>query len=206
MIAVEDSVLVLLAAGRSQHFGEGRSRLEVEFLGRPLGLHVAVALESVPFRERVAVVDHGRIDYAEHGFRVVTNDAPDKGLAHSLCLGIDCARARGAKAVLIALADMPRVTAAHIYRLFDASTDAGTVVASSDGVAPKPPMLFGADRFDALMRLDEAGARDLVKSGRHVVTAPAELIDIDTPEELAELMKLVHAPEANGAITRPQPD
>ena len=205
MIAVEDTVLVLLAAGRSSRFGDLGSKLEEEFLGRPLGLHVAVALESVPFKERVAVVDHCRIDFAQHRFRVVANDAPDKGLSHSLCLGIDCARANGAQAVLIALADMPRVTAAHIYRLFDSSTDENTVVASSDGVSPKPPALFGRARFDALMRMEgDTGARDLVKGGRHVVTAPAELIDIDTPEELEQLRKLVRAPEAHGAITRPQ--
>lgn len=207
MIAVEDTVLVLLAAGQSTRFGDLGSKLEEEFLGRPLGLHVAVALESVPFKERVAVVDHGRIDYAPHGFRLVKNEALDRGLSHSLCLGIDCARANGAKAVLIALADMPRVTAAHIYRLFEASTDENTVVASSDGVSPKPPALFGSARFDELMRMEgDTGARDLVRGGRHVVTAPAELLDIDTPEELEHLRKLVRAPEAHGAITRPQHD
>ena len=45
----------------------------------------------------------------------------------------------GAEAVLIALADMPRVTVAHCYRLFDASDNGATLVASSDGVRPMPP-------------------------------------------------------------------
>ena len=207
MIAIEDTMLVLLAAGKSERFGDVGSKLEEQFLGKPLGLHVAVALESVPFRRRVAVIDHCRLDYARYEFDVIANDAPDKGMAHSVCLGIAAAQDAGAKAVMIALADMPRVTAAHIYRLFDASTDANTVVASSDGVAPKPPALFGAAKFDELMQLaGDTGARDLVQGGRHVVTAPAELIDIDTPEELAQLMELVKAPERYGAITRPRGD
>lgn len=201
MIAVEDTVLVLLAAGASRRFGDLGSKLDEEFLGKPLGLHVAVALEAVPFKERVVVVDGCRLDYAKHGFRVVTNPAPGEGIGSSVRLGIDCAKAQGAAAVLIALADMPRVTAAHVYRLFDASTDGDTVVASSDGVSPKPPALFGRDQFDALLNLaGDAGARDLVQAGRHVVTAPAELIDIDTPEELAELQRLVHDP----VLTRPR--
>jgi molybdenum cofactor cytidylyltransferase len=47
----------------------------------------------------------------------------------------------------------------------------------------------------------DQGARDLIRAGRHVVTSPAELIDVDTPEELDELRRLVHAPEAH---TRPR--
>jgi molybdenum cofactor cytidylyltransferase len=41
----------------------------------------------------------------------------------------------------------------------------------------------------------DKGARELVQAGRHVVTSPAELIDIDTPEDLEKLRQLVHAPE-----------
>jgi molybdenum cofactor cytidylyltransferase len=43
----------------------------------------------------------------------------------------------------------------------------------------------------------EAGARDLIRAGRHVVTTPAELIDVDTPEELARLRAQVSAPETH---------
>ena len=56
MIAVEKCVLVLLAAGRSERFGD-RNKLEEDFLGKPVGLHVVTALEDMPFLERVAVID-----------------------------------------------------------------------------------------------------------------------------------------------------
>jgi len=192
-------VLILLAAGRSRRFGDIGSKLDQDFLGRPLGLHVAVALEDMPFGERIAVVDGSALDYARHGFRLLHNLAPERGMAESVRIGVRCAQERGAKAVAIALADMPRVTASHLYRLLDTADDADAVVASSDGKRPKPPAVFGAGRFDALLAIDDgdAGARDLILRGRHVVTTPAELIDVDTPEELEQLRALVHAPEAH---------
>jgi molybdenum cofactor cytidylyltransferase len=197
MIAAEDCVLVLLAAGRSQRMGDIGSKLDEPFLGRPLGLHVVVALEDMPFMERVAVTGRANCDYAAHGFTIVRNDDPELGMGRSVALGVDCARARGAKAVVMALADMPRVTATHIYTLLDAVDGEDAVVASSDGRSPRPPAVFGRAQFDTLLRLEgDAGARDLIRAGKHVVTTPAELIDVDTPEELERLRELVHAPEA----------
>ena len=196
MIAIEDTVLILLAAGRGSRFGDIGSKLAEPFLGRPVGLHVAVALEDLPFRRRIAVVGRPALDYGAHGFDLIANDDPDQGMARSVRLGVEQARGMDAAAVLIALADMPRVTATHIFRLFDAVDSPDAVVASSDGVAPKPPALFGRGRFDFLMTLQgDAGARDLVRAGRHVVTTPAELIDVDTPEELASLRGSVGSPE-----------
>ncbi|HEX8486709.1 nucleotidyltransferase family protein [Sphingomonas sp.] len=202
MIAVERTVLLLLAAGRSARYGDVGSKLDEDFLGRPLGLHVAVTLQALPFLDRLAITGRCGIDYAAHGYRVLRNEAPEDGIAGSIVLGVAAARACGADAVLLALADMPRVTAAHIHRLFDAARGPDAVVASSDGVDTSPPALFGSDRFDFLLSLTgDEGARDLVRAGRHVVTTPAELIDVDTAEELAELRALVTAPERT--ITRP---
>ena len=202
MIAVEDTVLVLLAAGESRRFGDIVSKLDEEFLGKPLGLHVAVALGDMPFRQRIAIVDGCKLDYSRYGFEVIANPDPKRGMAGSVRIGVERARALDAAGVLIALADMPRVTSSHVLHMFDVSQGADTVVASSDGVAPKPPALFGRDQFEALLNLDgDSGARDLVAAGRHVVTTPAELIDIDTPAELAELRKLVRDP----ALLRPSP-
>ncbi|MEH3159458.1 MAG: nucleotidyltransferase family protein [Sphingomonas taxi] len=197
MIPVQDCVLILLAAGRSLRMGDVGSKLDEPFLGRPLGLHVAVALEDMPFRERVAVVGQAQCDYAAHGFTLVQNDDPELGMGRSVALGVACARAQGARAVVVALADMPRVTATHIYQLLDAAEGEDAVVASSDGRTPKPPAVFGSARFDTLLALEgDEGARNMVRAGRHVVTTPAELIDVDTPEELERLRELVRAPEA----------
>lgn len=210
MIAAEDTVLVLLAAGKSARFGDVGSKLNEPFLARPLGLHVAVALEAIPFKRRVVVTSpRCTIDYAPHGFRVVTNDDPVGDMASSVRLGVACAAAESAAAVLLALADMPRVTASHVYRLLDAADSANAVVASSDGHSPKPPAVFARPHFDTLQALSgDQGARDLIRAGRHVVTNAAELIDVDTAEELERLRELVHAPEAltlPGTRRRDQP-
>ena len=54
MIAAEEVVLVLLAAGRSERFGPA-DKLAADLLGRPLGLHIVSTLAAVPFRARLAV-------------------------------------------------------------------------------------------------------------------------------------------------------
>lgn len=201
----EDAVLILLAAGRSQRFGDA-DKLAQEFLHKPVAYHVVTALESIPFLGRVAVIDGTKLDFASRGFDVIVNEAPAEGMSRSVQLGLRAARAKGAKAVVIALADMPRITAAHVYRLLDtARDDPQAVVASSDGTKPCPPAVFGAARFDFLESLEgDAGARDLVRAGRHVITTPAELIDIDTPEDLDRLRAIAEAPEQHDAITLPQ--
>ncbi|MEG3123705.1 nucleotidyltransferase family protein [Sphingomonas sp. GB1N7] len=190
MIAAERTVLILLAAGRSERFG-ALDKLEQDFLGQPLAFHVVSALEAVPFRDRIVVRSGTELDFAARGYRVIHNGRPEIGMSNSVKLGVAAAQAGGAEAVLIALADMPNVTAAHVYRLLDAADGPDAVVASSNGVKPCPPALFGADRFDALLALEgDEGARALIAGGRHVVASDRELLDIDRPEDLERLRAL----------------
>ncbi|MDO7843314.1 nucleotidyltransferase family protein [Sphingomonas immobilis] len=185
----ERTALVLLAAGKSERFGLS-DKLNASFLGHPLGYHVVTALTAVPFQARIAVCDGGELDYGARGYTVVINEKPDEGMASSVRLGVKAAREAGCDAVLIALADMPRVTATQIYRLFDVSHGDETVAASSDGLSPKPPVLFGKAQFDLLEALEgDEGARKLVSGGRHVVTMADELVDVDTEEELEYLQR-----------------
>ena len=190
MIPAERVVLILLAAGRSERFG-ARDKLTEDFLGKPLAFHVVTALEAVPFRERIVVQNGTMLDFAARGYRVIHNDRPEIGMSSSVKLGVASARAGGAEAVLIALADMPRVTATHVYRLLDGADGSDAVVASSDGTRPCPPALFGAGRFDTLLALDgDAGARAMIAGGKHIVAAAHELLDIDRPEDLERLRAL----------------
>lgn len=193
MLTPDRTALILLAAGRSRRF-DG-DKLAEPFLDKPLAYHVVTALENIPFLTRIAVVSGTSLDFGALGYRVEENPDPSLGQARSLCHGVTIAREAGAEAVLVALADMPRVTAAHVYRMFDAADDAGTIVASSDGVQPRPPALFGRDRFDDLLDLKgDEGARHLIVRGHHVVTSPAELVDVDTRADLDELRQLYGLP------------
>ena len=187
MIAAERTALVLLAAGRSERFGTVDKLLE-PFLGRPLALHVTTALEAVPFARRIVVKDGTEFDFAARGYHVIHNPTPHLGLIHSAKLGIDQVRDNDVEAVLFVLADMPRVTPGHIHHMLNIADGPDAVVASSNGVRPCPPVLFGADQFDALQALDgDEDARALVLSGKPVVASPAELIVVDTPEDLERL-------------------
>jgi molybdenum cofactor cytidylyltransferase len=200
MIEADKVALVLLAAGHSRRFNDG-DKLAEPFLDKPLAYHVVTALEKVPFLARIAVVSDTVLDFATLGYQVVENPDPSLGQARSLCFGVNAAQDAGAEAVLVALADMPRVTAGHVYRLFDAYDGSGAVVASSDGVRPMPPALFGKDRFDALLALEgDEGARELVKRGHHVVASPAELVDIDTQDDLRALRALYGLPSDGAPI------
>lgn len=190
MIEPERVALVLLAAGRSRRFNDGDKLVE-HFLDKPLAYHVVTALAHVPFGERIAVVWDTELDFAALGYRVVENPDRDSGQAHSLRLGVEAVRDTRCDAALIALADMPRVTAAHVLRLLDGFDGPDAVIASSDGERPGPPALFGKGVFDQLLGIEgDKGARDLIKRGHHVVTSPNELVDVDTQEDLAELRRL----------------
>lgn len=194
MLAPESVALVLLAAGRSRRFNDG-DKLAERFLDKPLAFHVVTAFAKIPFLTRIAVVSDTALDFASLGYEVVENPDPSLGQARSLCHGVMAAQAAGAEAVLVALADMPRVTAAHVYRLLDRCDGPSAVVASSDGVQPMPPVLFGKGRFPDLLALEgDQGARDLIKGGHHVVAGPGELVDIDTQEDLRDLRELYGLP------------
>lgn len=189
MIAAEDTILVLLAAGKSKRFISDESKLDMPIGDLPLGLYAARALAALPFKARAAIVRRCRVDYAAHGFHVIENTDPVGDIASSLRLGVTFAQAQGAVAVLVALADMPRITAGHVRRLLEAADGAEAVVASSiAGAAPRPPAVFGSDQFETLLSLSgDHGARDLIRSGQRIEAPAAELVDIDTQEDLASL-------------------
>lgn len=192
MIAIDDYVLILLAAGRSERFGDA-DKLQQDFLGKPLAFHVVTALEDVPFKARFAVCSNTALDFGSRGYTVLHNADPGDGMAGSVKLGVRAAIELGCAGAVIALADMPRVTASHIYRLADAVDGDGenAVIASSNGVQTSPPALFGAARLPALLELaGDEGARAMVRAGRHVIAPEAELLDIDRPEDLERLRAL----------------
>lgn len=194
----ENTALVLLAAGRSLRFGAA-DKLAEPLDGAPLALHAVRALAALPFLARIAVVSDTRLDLAAHGFDVRRNPDPASGLSGSLRIGVGAADALGCVGVVVALADMPCVTADHVLRLLDAADGPDAVVASSDGAYLGPPAVFGRGRFAALLALQgDAGARDLIRAGRHVVADADELLDIDRPDDLARLRAIRGATRRSG--------
>ncbi|MDG5489093.1 nucleotidyltransferase family protein [Sphingomonas sp. BGYR3] len=181
---IANSALILLAAGLSQRFGAA-DKLTAMLEGRPLIRHAADRLGAMPFGWRIAVTGHPVPVLP--GWRCVPNPEPAAGQGRSLAIGVAEADTLGAEAVVIALADMPRVTAAQVEALFSVLDERGMAAMAGPG-GPMPPALFTRPHFAALTRLSgDRGGRALLADAALVTAPPATLVDVDTPEALARL-------------------
>jgi CTP:molybdopterin cytidylyltransferase MocA len=95
--------------------------------------------------------------------------------------------------VLVALADMPEITAQDLYLMLSLGAQApGTILraATKDG-RPGNPVFFPADLLPELAQLTgDAGARDILKrEAARVALLPLKddraAVDLDTPEDWA---------------------
>ncbi len=189
MIAAEAVAVVLLAAGQSRRFGT-RDKLAEPLNGLPLGLHAARTLSMLPFASRLAVTGREAPDFASYGFKTVINPDPAAGQAGSLRLGLAEARRGRSEAVLIALADMPFVSARHLEALLSRFDQDHLVVGSSFGETACPPVLFDASHFEALEALaGDQGARTLLRGATLIAASALELADVDTVDDLASLQR-----------------
>ncbi len=183
--------LIVLAAGRASRFGGGK--LSALLAGKPVIAHVAAATAALPLAHRILVA--APAVPALPGFTRVTLDPPDAPQSRSLALGV--AAAQQADAVLIALADMPLVPAAHFAALL-AAFDGDRLTSICNG-QPLPPALLGARHFPALLALTgDRGAGALLRDAPALALTAAQALDIDTPEDLARAQALRAATSPGG--------
>ena len=184
MMAYANIAVALLAAGRSIRFGS--DKLHAQFEGEALGMKAARTLVGLPFASHIAVCKSDSELaglYANLGFNVVTNQQPEIGQALSLQLAVKAAMMSQATALLVALADMPFVSAAHLSALV--SGYEGTIAASTNGSTSMPPAIFPRESWpDLLTTSGDAGARALLMHAKLVAAPFGELRDIDTPADL----------------------
>jgi molybdenum cofactor cytidylyltransferase len=183
---LENSAAVLLAAGLSRRYG-AVGKLLADFRGQPLARHAAETIATLPLARRIAVCRTGDDDLAglfeELGFTVVRNPDTARGQASSLGLGVEAAGQP--EALLVCLADMPLVPAAHLRVLVERVTPGG-VVASVAGPreAPTPPAAFAREYLPELLRIEgDKGARHLLQIAERVTAPAGTLADFDTPED-----------------------
>lgn len=180
--------VVLLAAGRGERFGG--AKLAVDLAGQPVACHAAAMLGGMPFAHHIVVTGPQTPDLASHGFQPVPLDPPGAPQSRSLAIGIAAARALGAQAVLVALADMPLVPRSHVEALLSAF-DGDRIGSRADGV-PMPPALFGPVWFDELAGLSgDRGAGRLLRDAPFVPLPPAAALDIDRPQDLDRARELL---------------
>lgn len=184
--------LVLLAAGKSSRMC-GQNKMLRPIDGEPMLRRAArVALASKAARVHVVLPP----DAPEHAaalqgldVQVVVAQEARLGLSASVRAGItavspDCA------AVVMALADMPEVSADHFDALMDAydpEKERFIVVPLAPNGKRGNPALFDRRYFEALTNLQgDRGAKPIIEQAAGAVTTvamdAAVLLDLDTPE------------------------
>jgi molybdenum cofactor cytidylyltransferase len=188
---------IVLAAGQSRRMGRV-NKLLAPVDGKPMVRHVLDSLAAAQAGPVVVVTGH---DYAaveaalpKKGFSLTHNPDYASGLSSSLRRGL-AALPDNVDGVLVCLGDMPRVAPEVIDRLIAAfnPTEGRAICVPTWQGKRGNPVLF-ARRFFAEMQdiAGDTGARALIGEHSEVVCEvamddDAVLLDIDTPEALAEI-------------------
>ena len=149
----------------------------------------------------VATSDADAADYASRRGVLVFEEQKQHSHSHSADLAARRAMSLGARTVLLLPIDVPLATAAEIESLAASARPGVIIVPSADGTGTNalvrtPPHAiesrFGRDSFRA--HLEQARGRGI---DAVVMRPPGLVFDVDTPEDVAEL--LARAPECRAA-------
>lgn len=182
----------ILAAGASRRLGRPKQLLVHR--GQPLVVSAAeCACRSRAAARAVVIGAHGNAVRAALGKRPIEIlDNPDfsEGIAASIRLAARWAKQRRCQALILALCDQPKLTAAHLDRLIFEYERQRLPVASRYFGKNAVPALFPSTSFDALQALcGDRGASALLNGDDRITTVPwpeGEL-DVDSAEDALRL-------------------
>ena len=181
----------ILAAGAARRFGG------LKLLADVGGVSLLTRVVEVASRSRcdhVAVVlgsDGGalsaRLD--EHPIERLENERWDEGMSSSIHIAVNWARHRDLKALVLMVADQPRLDAGHLDALVAASRGGAQLAASYYAGVLGVPAVFPRSVFPELRALrGDAGARAILRRpDAHVVPVswPAGVFDVDRREDVS---------------------
>ncbi len=186
---------VVLAAGEGRRMGGPKALLRIggeSFLSRVCGQLASAGLDEI-----VAVLGaqaaRVRAEAAlPEGVRVAVNEAWPSGMLSSICCGI--AAAEGADGVLVHPVDNPRVSVETIRAVVGALAAGAAIAVPSHAGRRGHPAGFARAVWPALRTAPpERGARAVLADNPswvvHVPAGPDCLCDVDTPEDLAALVR-----------------
>ena len=187
---------LVLAAGRSTRMGADRNKLLESIDGRPLVTLPITAMREAGVERIVVVLGHeaDRVravlpDFAEP----IVCDGFADGMGSSLAAGArHIRRVDPEAAILVGVADLPRLSAEPIRRLVEALSDAPNDAIGVPTASGRRghPVLFGPGRAALLEACaGDGGARGIVlAAGASVIEVEvgtsAILDDVDTPDDL----------------------
>ena len=199
---------VILAAGKSSRMGTDKAllawppaaRAGDSAAGQTL---LAAAIASLQAQAETVIVVAGRNAAAlapvaaACGAQIVVNPDPDRGQFSSLQTGLREAVSRGYEAAMITPVDCPPLSAATLERLraeFERAIAAGKwAVAPEHNGRHGHPLLAGRELIDAFLSAPvAASAREVKRAHQQLieyvpVAEPSFAVDINTPEQYAEL-------------------
>lgn len=180
---------LLLAAGQGRRFGGAKAI--VEFEGERLVDRGVTTLRTGGCAPVLVVT--GAVAVEVPGAVAVHNPYWRAGMGSSLRAGLS-AVPPGCAAVVVALVDQPRVSAAAVERLIAAHRGGAGVAVAAYGGRPRNPALIGRGHFDAVTSraVGDVGARPFLRAHPELVTlVPCADVagpeDIDTPADLHRL-------------------
>lgn len=171
---------VLLAAGRSERFGG--DKLISPYKGKPLWRWAADAAERAGFHERFLVIGGHSSVRGPAGWVEVLNTAAAEGMGTSIAAGVTAAMQHDR--VVIGLADMPMMSAAHLRRI---ASGRGAVFTGYDDGGAGCPAGFERETFAELQSLEgDRGARALDLPNSSIIEPDDQhlLFDVDAREDL----------------------
>lgn len=185
--------IAVLAAGRASRMGGQHHKLLAEFDGEPLVRRSASAAATAGADKVVVVTGHraDEIENAVVGLSVATVHNADhvSGMASSIRTGLEALK--DMDGLVVALADMPGVTAADLQILVDRfRAEGGNAIVRAVSAGKRGnPVILPKTVYPALMRLEgDVGARHIIeKSGLPVIDVEigdAAHLDVDTAEAI----------------------
>ena len=188
-------VLVMLAAGNSERFGENKLLYPVD--GKPMYEHLADQIEELNediFQKKIVVTQYPQIaeKMENRGFEVCLNEHPELGISYSVRLAAEKAwNWKRDAAVCFAVSDQPYLKGETLKGLMDQwrASGKGIGALAFQGEIGNP-VVFAQQYQKELMELTgDKGGKRIVK--RHMddlflmeVKDPQELRDLDTKREI----------------------
>jgi CTP:molybdopterin cytidylyltransferase MocA len=180
---------VVLAAGGSRRLGRPKQLLEIA--GEALVRRAARAALGCGADETLVVTGAHADDVAravaDLPVRTVENHGWPEGIASSIRCGARAVEALGCSAVLIVLADQPRVDSGILSRVIECFRGEGREIVGClyRGIAGAPALFAGRHRARLLELEGDCGARHVLRAGAgrvRLVPFEAAAFDIDDEE------------------------